>query len=43
MRDQLKPAPPILVISEAVVSVTLHNMSTLLIDNPNKSEFAFKT
>ena len=25
MRDQLKPAPPILVISEAVVSLARHN------------------
>ena len=43
MRDQLKPAPPILVISEAVVSLARHNTWPLLINNPNKSELAFKT
>ena len=43
MGDKLEPAPPVLVVSEAVVTLPLHHSRALLIDKPIGIEYSNAT
>ena len=38
MGDQFEPAPAVLIVSEAVIALPLHNSGTLLVNKPRGRE-----